>query len=110
MSDADYDYERALERVTRWCPPDLLNISCLKIAQLPLLPYSLTQLNCSFTNIRFLPDTLPKSLELLHCKNTLVSSLPRVLPKSLTYIDCSNSKLPQRKEEVGANHSRVAIC
>ncbi|MBK7137560.1 MAG: hypothetical protein IPH74_00445 [Bacteroidetes bacterium] len=62
------------------------------LSSLPVLPNSLSLLDCSFNQLSSLPS-LPSSLTHLNCENNQLSSLPS-LPSSLTYLNCGNN--PQK--------------
>ena len=61
------------------------------LSSLPVLPNSLSLLDCSFNQLSSLPS-LPSSLTHLNCENNQLSSLPS-LPSSLTYLNCGNNPL-----------------
>ncbi len=68
------------------------------LTTLPMLPNSLTYLNCSFQNNGVMPyllsslPALPTSLTYLNCRYNVLTSLPS-LPASLNYLDCGWNNL-----------------
>jgi type IX secretion system substrate protein len=72
----------------------LTNLNCsnnYSLTTLPVLPNTLTSLDCGGNHLTSLP-ALPDSLTFLACGSNSLTTLP-VLPNSLTYLDCGYNSL-----------------
>lgn len=70
---------------------DILMCMNINLYQIPSLPNSLTEINCSGNHLTSLPN-LPNSLQHLDCSNNNLSSLPQ-LSNSLTHLYCSGNQI-----------------
>jgi Leucine-rich repeat (LRR) protein len=84
--------EIAKERIRYW-RSGLLDLSLLRLKELPELPAGLTELRCSYNCLTRLPDTLPAALTELNCENNQLTTLPETLPAGLTHLYCDNNQL-----------------
>jgi len=84
--------EQAKERVRVWTSGSL-NLSHLRLTELPDLPAGVTELWCSYNCLTMLPETLPAGLTQLVCSNNQLLSLPDTLPAGLTELWCYNNQL-----------------
>jgi hypothetical protein len=82
--------EIALQRIEE-CVDGILDLSHLKLTELPPLPKGLIKLYCDRNYLTFLPP-LPDGLIELRCDSNRLTSLPE-LPSSLQEILCTGNKL-----------------
>ena len=87
-------------RIARWITLGdvnaILDLKYLKLTELPVLPPTLTQLDCSDNKLTKLPE-LPPTLRVLNCDRNKLAELP-ALPPTLTELFCGFnllSKLPE---------------
>ena len=82
--------EKACIRLAAWTSGTLY-LGNLDLTELPPLPATLTELDCSWNNLTSLPD-LPAGLTYLSCRFNKLTSLPD-LPATLTYVTCTDNNL-----------------
>ena len=75
-------------------PPFVQTLRCSKnqLKELPALPASLQRLYCSNNQLKELPAALPTLLQTLNCSNNQLTELPASLPTSLHKLNCSNNQ------------------
>ena len=101
--------EIAVQRIQQ-CVNGILDLSNLKLTELPSLPEGITLLKCSFNQLTFLPP-LPSTLKTLICSSNRLTSLPELpslhvlycyanqltslppLPSSLRELHCFTNRL-----------------
>ena len=83
--------EEAQRRIQRWIEKGRtrvpLNLSHLRLTDIPSIPESVKYLRCNFTCITRI-DTFPPNLEAFDCIGTPIRHVAK-LPDSLRYIRCS---------------------
>ena len=82
--------EIALQRIQQ-CTNRKLDLSKLKLTELPPLPDDLIMLRCDLNELTSLPE-LPSTLRILHCHANQLTSLPE-LPPFLESLSCSNNPI-----------------
>lgn len=110
--------DEASDRIIEWevmgNDEERLDLSNLKLTELPELPNGIKYLDCSNNYLTSLSDTLPISLVYLNCNNNRLTSLPVTLPSRLWFLDCSNNRLrslpkslPAHLEDLKCDHNRL---
>jgi hypothetical protein len=100
--------EIAKERVRNW-KSGLLDLSRLRLTELPELPEGVTWLHCYHNKLTSLPDTLPASLICLDCSHNQVTTLPDTLPVGLRYLKCIDNRLTRLPDILPAG-LRILSC
>ena len=70
------------------------------LTELPPLPNTLIDLNCSNNRLTRLPEQLPDNLKELSCSNNRLIRLPEHLPNSLTVLYCYDNRLTKFPEHL----------
>jgi len=82
--------EEALQRIKE-LKGDRLDLSYLKLNELPSIPEGVTQLDCSYNYIKKVKN-LPSTLQFLNCSYNLLSKISN-LPENLVSLNCSYNRL-----------------
>ena len=75
-------------------PKDIIHLDCdnNNLTELPELPETLESFYCDINNLTMLPE-LPDTLEHLYCEDNNINELPK-LTKGLEILYCFNNNLP----------------
>lgn len=74
-----------------------------------VLPDSLEELNCSFSNLLTIPSRLPPNLRRLYCEGNYLTYLPE-LPQTLEYLHCSENNSLELPDKLPESLNDLECC